>query len=47
MKNRLVIIALGLSRPGIMGGNSKITIEMVGCLASHRPGEGRRNRAEM
>ena len=25
MKNRLIIIALGLSRPGTMGGNSKIT----------------------
>ena len=32
MKNRLVIIALGLSRPGIMGGNSKITVEMARCL---------------
>ena len=44
MKNRLIIIALGLSRPGTMGGT---TIEMARCLASHRLGEGRRNRAEM
>ena len=34
MKNRLIIIALGLSRPGTMGGNSKITIEMARCLPS-------------
>ena len=36
MKNRLIIIALGLSRPGTMGGNSKITIEMARCLADKR-----------
>ena len=36
MKNRLIIIALGLSRPGTMGGNSKITIEMARCLAGKR-----------
>ena len=36
MKNRLFILALGLSRPGTMGGNSKIAIEMARCLASKR-----------
>ena len=29
MKNRLIILALGLSPPGTMGGNSKITVEMA------------------
>ena len=33
MKDRLIILALGLSPPGTMGGNSKITIEMTRCLA--------------
>ena len=33
MKNRLIILALGLSPPGTMGGNSKITVEMSRCLA--------------
>ena len=46
MKNRLIILALGLSPPGTMGGNSKITIKMARCLASHRPGEVPRNRTE-
>mgnify|MGYP003310649967 CR=1 FL=1 len=32
MKNRLIILALGLSPPGTMGGNSKITVEMAHCL---------------
>ena len=36
MKNRLIILALGLSPPGTMGGNSKITIEMARCLAGKR-----------
>lgn len=36
MKNRLIILALGLSPPGTMGGNSKITIEMARCLARTR-----------
>ena len=36
MKNRLIILALGLSPPGTMGGNSKITIEMARCLAKTR-----------
>ena len=36
MNNRLIIIALGLSRPGTMGGNSKIAIEMARCLANGR-----------
>ena len=34
MKNRLIILALGLSPPGTMGGNSKITVEMARCLAA-------------
>ena len=36
MKNRLIILALGLSPPGTMGGNSKITVEMARCLAGKR-----------
>ena len=36
MKNRLIILALGLSPPGTMGGNSKITVEMARCLAKSR-----------
>ena len=36
MKNRLIILALGLSPPGTMGGNSKITVEMARCLAGRR-----------
>ena len=36
MKSRLIVVALGLSRPGTMGGNSKIAIEMARCLASER-----------
>lgn len=31
---RLIILALGLSRPGTMGGNSKITLEMARHLSS-------------
>ena len=29
MKNRLIILALGLSPPGTMGGNSKITARAI------------------
>ena len=36
MKDRLIILALGLSPPGTMGGNSKITVEMARCLAGRR-----------
>lgn len=36
MNSRLIIIALGLSSPGTMGGNSKITIEIARCLAGQR-----------
>lgn len=36
MNERLIILALGLSSPGTMGGNSKITIEAARCLASTR-----------
>ena len=36
MKNRLIILALGLSPPGTMGGNSKITVEMARRLAGKR-----------
>ena len=36
MKKRLIILALGLSPPGTMGGNSKITVEMARCLAGKR-----------
>ena len=36
MNNRVIIIAFGLSRPGTMGGNSKIAIEMARCLADKR-----------
>ena len=34
--NRLFICALGASRPGTMGGNTKIAIEMARCLAKER-----------
>lgn len=33
---RLIIVALGLSRPGTMGGNSKITVEIARNLAASR-----------
>ena len=36
MKNRLIILAFGLSQPGTMGGNSKITVEMARNLAGKR-----------
>lgn len=36
MKPRFIIIALGLSHPGTMGGNSKITIETARHLCSSR-----------
>ena len=36
MKNRLIILAFGLSPPGTMGGNSKITVEMARNLAGKR-----------
>ena len=36
MKSRLIILSLGLSPPGTMGGNSKITVEMARCLDGKR-----------
>lgn len=36
MKDRLIIFALGLSRPGTMGGNSKITLEIARRLSRVR-----------
>lgn len=36
MKNRLIILGLGLSTPGTMGGNSKIAIETAHHLAEKR-----------